>query len=147
MVNKGAYNWTTMHWKCIGSYRNWKSLIKFKVFCVVRWTLVAFKIFLHDLFGNVAGTPCTIADTPQMFAPVALTQYGELFLKQTGRSAFHPFDKIAYWNWRRIFYMNVDMILNWPHHSVSGHPRHHKPGSATHDNAFEYLQSKLCSDT
>jgi tellurite resistance protein TehA-like permease len=49
-------------------------LIEFKFAFVICGAFMAFQIFFYNFFRNISCTTSSIADAPQMFAPVAFSQ-------------------------------------------------------------------------
>ena len=70
-----------------------------------------FKVFLYQLLGDVAGTPCTIANRPEMLAPVALAELREFELEKTGRASFETLHEFTDGKTGGVFDMHMDMIF------------------------------------
>lgn len=69
------------------------------------------KILLHRLFRDVARTPRTVADGPEVSSPVLLAQGRIFFLKSATCASLHPLDQIRERLRRRIFDVHVDMVF------------------------------------
>ena len=71
---------------------------------------MACDVFLNHIFRDVACTPGTVANGPEMVAPVAFFELRKFLLQMVGRSSLERFHDVAYREFWRIFDVHVDMI-------------------------------------
>lgn len=69
------------------------------------------KILLHRLFRDVARTPSSIPDCPEVSPPVPLVQLRVFLLQQAAGAPLHPLDQIRERLRRWILDVHVDMIF------------------------------------
>ena len=69
------------------------------------------QILLHRFLRDVARTPGTLPDGPEVSPPVAFLQPGILLLQDAGGAPFHPLDQIRQRPRWRVLDVHVDMIF------------------------------------
>ena len=72
------------------------------------------QVLLHHLLGDVPRAPRSVAHCPEMLAPVAFLQMGELLLQQPRRSSLDALHQVAHRQRGRIFNVHVDVVFT--HH-------------------------------
>ncbi len=68
------------------------------------------QILVHDLVGDLAGAPGSVANTPKMTPSVALLQRGILLQQLAGTPTFDPTNHLTDRMLRRIRQMQMHMI-------------------------------------
>jgi len=69
------------------------------------------KVLLDDVIGDVASTPSTVANSPEVFAPVAFLEFREFLLDQSGGTTFQSLHEFTDGESGWVFYMHVDMVF------------------------------------
>ena len=69
-----------------------------------------FDVIIDHLLRHIPGAPGTVPYCPEMPAPVALAQMGELVLEEAGCSSLEPLHDVGERELGRVLEMHVDMI-------------------------------------
>lgn len=72
---------------------------------------MVFKVFLDDVIGDIASTPGTVADSPEVFAPVAFLEFGEFLLDKSGGSAFESLHEFTDGESGWVCYVHMDVVF------------------------------------
>ena len=72
---------------------------------------MVFKVFFDDFISDVTSTPCTVADSPEVFTPVPFLEFGEFLLDKTGGTTFESLHEFRDGESRGILNVHMDMIL------------------------------------
>ena len=73
------------------------------------------QIFLHHFLGNVAGAPRSVADCPEVPAPIPLAQVRVFLLQHPRCPPLKPFHQVRQRLRRRILNVHMDVIFT--HHA------------------------------
>ncbi len=71
------------------------------------------KIFLHHLVCNIACTPNSITDCPEMLTPILFLEFRVFHLQYPRTSTFQPFDDITYGFRGSILNVHMHMVFTY----------------------------------
>ena len=74
---------------------------------------MVFQVLIYHLIRDIASTPSTVTDCPEVFPPVPLLKFWVLRHKQLGTTTLQPPDQLTNRQLGRVADVQVDMILTY----------------------------------